>query len=99
MSPVGPERAKIVVRLCIMSVFVVFIHFVMTALRMSEEETAFGTEAVVTLVAVIVPSMIANLQSAEERELEKERQTFRVKKIVEDFLAEDVNRGKFYREV
>ena len=39
VNPVGPERAQIVIKLAIMTSFVVFVHFVMTTLSMSDVDS------------------------------------------------------------
>jgi len=94
VNPVGPERAQIVIKLAIMTVFVVFVHFVMTTLSMSDVDSAWGGRNMVTIFAVAVPSLVTSLQSAEMALLETEQNTYLVNKIVENFLKE--NPDKFY---
>ena len=95
LKPVGPERAKIVIKLGIMAVFVVYIYTVMRTLRMNEEDAAFNVaQAALTVVAVVIPSLLANLQSEVEKELEKERNRCIIKKMIETFLKEN---DEFYR--
>ena len=87
--PIGPERAKMVVKIIAMAVFVAYIHSVMRALKMTEDDTAFDiAQAVLTLVAVVLPSLIANLKSDEEEALETKRQKCFVRRKVEKFLEE-----------
>ena len=95
IQPIGPERAMLVVKLVVMTVFVVFIYSIMRALRMNEENAAFDmAQAVLTVVAVVIPSLLANLQSDVEKVLEREQHKYMIQRMIGEFLKEN---KKFYR--
>ena len=97
LKPVGTARAKFAVKLAVMSIFVVYIFTVMRALRMNEAAKAFDmAQALLTIVAVIVPSLLANLESDEDKALKSERHKYFVKQRIDDFLRRTDN-GNYYK--
>ena len=94
LLPLRHERAKFIVKVCIMGVFIAFIFTVMQALGMNDRNSAFdAVRMLITVVAVIGPSFIAKLHSNEEKAICLMQKRGIVQAEVDKFL---LNNKTFY---
>ena len=90
LRPLGNVRAKVLVKLCVMGIFIGFIFTVMQALGMNDNDSAFdAVRMLITVVAVIGPSFIAKLQSSEAKAIYLMQKRGLVKDVVEKFLKKN----------
>ena len=94
LRPLGNQRANTLIKLCMMGIFVAFIFSVMQALGMNDAHSAAdGGQVVITIVAVIGPSIIARFRSGEAKTLNLMQKRGKIKEVVEKFLR---NNNTFY---
>ena len=90
IRPLGLERGKFTIKLCIMGVFIAFITTVMHALGMDHHDSAFdAVRMLITVIAVIGPSFIAKFYSDEEMAISLVQKRGIVRGEVEKFLAKN----------
>ena len=64
LRPLGSQRAKILLKVVIMGIFVAFIFTVMETLGMNKGNTVFDAmKMIITVAAVTVPALIAKVKS------------------------------------
>ena len=87
LRPLGSQRARILFKFFIMGLFLGFIFTVMNTLGMNDTDSVMdATKVLVTAVAVIVPSLIAKLQSSHVKAIILMQKKAVVEEEVERFL-------------
>ena len=90
LHPLGNVRVMVIVKLCVMGIFIGFVFSVMQALGMNDRNSAFdAVRVLITVLAVIGPAFIAKLQSTEAEAVSLIRKRGLVKENVEKFLKEN----------
>ena len=94
LRPIGSQRARILLKFVIMGLFLGFIFTVMDTLGMNDVDSVMDAmKMVITAVAIIVPSIIAKLQSSQAKTLLLMQKKAIVRDEVERFLE---NNKTFY---
>lgn len=88
VRPLTKQRAKMFFKLVVMALFVVFIITVMRVLRMNDANSAFNTvRMAVTVAMVVVPSIIARLQSSQRDALVLNQKKAMIREEINKFLS------------
>ena len=90
IRPVGRVRVKILVKISFLIIFISFIFTVMDALGMNDSQDAFdAVRMFITVLAVIVPTLIARLQCTQLDSINRIQRRGIVKEATERFLRKN----------